>query len=72
MSTNDNFPAAQSGQPSCQVSAQVGFFQMPFPELCEIYTYYMTSIYTPYFLEALCEIYNERNEVNNLQLIIEG
>jgi hypothetical protein len=48
------------------------FKKMPFSELCEIYTELKTSSFTPLYFEALIEIYNEREEFNNCQLLIEG
>ena len=48
------------------------FANIPFSELAEIYTEVMQSSFTPLYFEALIEIYNERNEFNNIQLLIEG
>lgn len=48
------------------------FKDIDFLELCEIYRELSTSLYTPDFYDTLVEIYNERNEFNNVQILIEG
>jgi len=62
----------QCGQRVFKVSPVVRFEKMPFSELCEIYAELRSNSFTSIFFEAVAEIYNERNEFNNFQLLIEG
>jgi len=64
--------AGQRGQRFLKDSPVVRFQEMPFSELGEIYEELRTNSFTSIFFEAVAEIYNERNEFNNYQLLIEG
>ena len=57
---------------SLQQSFVDRFLNIPFSELCEIYTELSNNSYTPQFFDVVTEIFNERNEFNNFQLLIEG
>ena len=62
----------QRGQRFSKDSSVARFQKMPFSELCEIYEELRTNSFTSNFFETIVEIYNERNEFNNFQLLIEG